>query len=1079
MFPRFAVLWLCHCLSVCGLVAGVCASAEAQQNAAMDQRLFKAAPEQCVAYSAWNSAATGDANSENATLRLLAEAEVQVFLADIMQRAGRIAPALLEKSASPEFRAKVQSLSSQLLQGVFQNEGCFFLETFEINGEAQFPKVEGALLMKMGGNYQRIVGLMSEVFTTSGVQAKRQEIAGRTFVQLTLGGDAESGVKILVGAIDDFLIVGVGEKTIKGLLQRFQGDSVPQWLTSIQATADYQRLNSLGYINAEQFYRTFAQNVPEEVRELAKVLGLDRLSAIESSAGFSATESVGRSVLRFAGTPSGLFDLQTAAGLGMDESNSLPGDSLYAVQISLDPVKILQLADNLSRVALGGRGDSFDETLEEINRELGVDVRALAKNLQGTWTVYNGAGDGWGTGTLLSCSVSDGPALQQQLNELLGMWVAQSDGSRYAPAFFERKQGKDTILSVKFPSGIPFELSWSVSGNRFLLALFPQTLQTALADTPSEPSTVDQYLKNFVEQSKDDGDQQARIVGLGYSDTQRQFEILYPYVQIALSFSSQWLTESNGFSEHGSEQLSSLLAGVQLPPARSIHKHLRPSVMVLRQTGNRLVFESRQTLPTVDAAYAIPLAAAVMFPAIEQTRGAARQAQSANNLRQIALACLNYESAYQRFPAAYSLAPDGNPLLSWRVAILPFIEEMELYDQFKRDEPWDSPHNIKLLEKMPAIFRSPNSKSRPGTTVYLGVGGPNGALGGRGQERKIRFADIVDGSSNTILAMETSDALAMEWTKPDDGILPEAFALEKLFGQYPDGTNAIRCDGSWGFLPATISQPSLKNLLQINDGNIVEDYGQRTDVGQRTGWGDASTDSDRRLTMELPAGVKRIRPEDILLPDQLAEMSQQSFENELKSIGLAIHNYESAYNRFPQAYTVDTEKRPLLSWRVEVLPYLDEAILYQQFRQKEPWDSAHNLKLLESMPAVFRVPGSQAAAGKTTVMGVGGSRGIISAPFGPTGLKQMVQFKDVLDGLSNTAMLIVVSDEFAVEWTKPTEFSPDLETLRKILAAQKPVVSILGDGRSERIDPAVSAEALLDLLQRDEGNVLAPSIFQD
>ncbi len=71
----------------------------------------------------------------------------------------------------------------------------------------------------------------------------------------------------------------------------------------------------------------------------------------------------------------------------------------------------------------------------------------------------------------------------------------------------------------------------------------------------------------------------------------------------------------------------------------------------------------------------------------------------------MALAMRNYESAYGHLPPAVVYGENGQPLYSWRVLILPYIEEDELYRQFKLDEPWNSPHNIQLLERMPILYQ--------------------------------------------------------------------------------------------------------------------------------------------------------------------------------------------------------------------------------------------------------------------------------------------------------------------------------------------------------------------------------------
>ena len=94
-----------------------------------------------------------------------------------------------------------------------------------------------------------------------------------------------------------------------------------------------------------------------------------------------------------------------------------------------------------------------------------------------------------------------------------------------------------------------------------------------------------------------------------------------------------------------------------------------------------------------------------------------------NNLKQIVLAMHNYHDANGFFPQDSVDAKTGKPLLSWRVHLLPYMEEALLYQSFKLDEPWDSEHNIKLLDKLPKVFAPTRVKAKAGETFYRGFGG--------------------------------------------------------------------------------------------------------------------------------------------------------------------------------------------------------------------------------------------------------------------------------------------------------------------------------------------------------------------
>ena len=97
------------------------------------------------------------------------------------------------------------------------------------------------------------------------------------------------------------------------------------------------------------------------------------------------------------------------------------------------------------------------------------------------------------------------------------------------------------------------------------------------------------------------------------------------------------------------------------------------------------------------------------------------QNYSSNHFHQLSLAMLNYDQIHGRFPSYCSFDKEGKPLLSWRVHLLPFLWETELYNQFHLDEPWDSEHNKELITKMPPIYTRPGTSemAKQGKTVYL------------------------------------------------------------------------------------------------------------------------------------------------------------------------------------------------------------------------------------------------------------------------------------------------------------------------------------------------------------------------
>jgi hypothetical protein len=216
----------------------------------------------------------------------------------------------------------------------------------------------------------------------------------------------------------------------------------------------------------------------------------------------------------------------------------------------------------------------------------------------------------------------------------------------------------------------------------------------------------------------------------------------------------------------------------------------------------------RLTLVLDEKAVVASGALAPLQGAVASARDSAKRAQSMNNLKQLALAMYGYyESGAKHFPSPASRTPDGKPLLSWRVAILPYIDRADLYKQFHLDEPWDSPHNKKLIEKMPAVFKSPRSKASDGRTGYLVPVGGGALYSSIADEPQIK--DITDGTSHTIMIVEVDDLHSVIWTKPDD-LTFEPGEPKKGLGKQ---ILAAFCDGSCQIIPGAVDDKALKALF--------------------------------------------------------------------------------------------------------------------------------------------------------------------------------------------------------------------------------------------------------------------------
>jgi prepilin-type processing-associated H-X9-DG protein len=214
---------------------------------------------------------------------------------------------------------------------------------------------------------------------------------------------------------------------------------------------------------------------------------------------------------------------------------------------------------------------------------------------------------------------------------------------------------------------------------------------------------------------------------------------------------------------------------------------------------------------------AMLLAAALvpaLLTAIVRPGPAPRRAQCMNNLKMIALAIHQYESAHGCFPPAATFDNEGKPLLSWRVLILPYMHDESIYKQFHLDEAWDSPHNKPLADRAPGMYLCPSEELSEGLTIYKVVVDPHSIFTGR--PAGVALVAVTDGIANTLLVVEGSAPVS--WSKPDDLSLTSSDPLLGMGSNHPGGFNAATVDGSVQFIQKSINPRVLKGLV-TRDGN--------------------------------------------------------------------------------------------------------------------------------------------------------------------------------------------------------------------------------------------------------------------
>jgi hypothetical protein len=213
-------------------------------------------------------------------------------------------------------------------------------------------------------------------------------------------------------------------------------------------------------------------------------------------------------------------------------------------------------------------------------------------------------------------------------------------------------------------------------------------------------------------------------------------------------------------------------------------------------------------------------------------------------------------------------------------------------------------------------------------------------------------------------------------------------------------------------------------------------------------------------------GVLLLRP----LVQTVGHRPMPPCRRNLQQIGLTLHNFHEDYGAFPPAYVAAENGKPLYSWRVLILPYLNAQELYDRFDLSQSWDSPANLPLLKQMPDVFRCPTDEdSRVTETSYAGIFGPNCVFRGA-------EPVKFEDITDGMSNTLM-VGESAGRRIPWTKPE----DIDVSKQATINQESgfrgshesgAYFMFVDGSLRFIDKHTSQETLMNLFERNDGNPL-------
>lgn len=385
--------------------------------------------------------------------------------------------------------------------------------------------------------------------------------------------------------------------------------------------------------------------------------------------------------------------------------------------------------------------------------------------------------------------------------------------------------------------------------------------------------------------------------------------------------------------------------------------------------------------------------------------------------------------------------------LSWRVHLLPYLGERELYAKFHLQEPWYSANNAALIAKMPEVYRQETAEGWTRFRMVLPKDVRSGPGGIPDPNR------ITDDPSLTALVFQSAPQNSVVWTRPDELKLPWSNLFVGLGWSAGERLLAASFGGRALELPPGLHSSVLRALFSV-DGGEVFDLEQALQEPSRV------LRTIAEILPPMPIQGLVTLP-DVPLPEDPSPVPGVSEATVLRKVARALYSFDGAFKRSPRQLTRSDGTRTQLSWRVHVLPFMGQRALYERFHLDEPWDSAHNRELIPLMPHVFRTgaveghrTGIQIFTGAHSLLD--GARRWLSGP----------------DSFESTVMLMLAPAEKAVVWTQPDD-NPvqDSMSCKDWVGGEDYLVVVMGGLSITALHRSLPDDAFRALITRD-GNEL-------
>ena len=741
----------------------------------------------------------------------------------------------------------------------------------------QGPQPFGVVVLHEGASLDKVLSSIVQLGGNGQLMLEKKTLGKRTVLRMDIPDSP--GVEVGWWVEGKHLVVAVGINGIEQAIAVADGTTPnvtanPLWAK--YSESEESELTSFGWLNLVPLRAIFGgmpvptQNPdkPTTVQELLIVLGLDNLNSIGMQAGIKDRSLTSLTSIDAPGERRGLLSLLDQEPMTLQDLPPLPQQLSSFMAYSFDSAKAVQTLYDTAvdlEAVMSPDTANVEDARAQAKDQLGLDViDDLLAGLGNVTCIYNDeAQTGFGIAPALLVQVKDADKLNTALERLLVEMLPQvSQGN--AKGVVKEKDGTKTYI-VEIPQG-GLSPAISVSDQWLCVSITPQPVLAFNLRVQGEleswdVATLPEETSAAIPES---------FTGLTIVDPTSTYRMIVGLAPIAAGMGQAAIAQSMRFPEGGPAAPPVIFQMSDLPPAELVTKWLYPNVAYSVVDENGLTTRTNSSVPGLPipggdggaASIAVPaVLIALLLPAVQQAREAARRSQSKNNMKQIGLAMHNYADTHNHFPAGTVENEDleVEERLSWMVSILPYLDQAPLYNQIDMKEGHESATNAPPLSMAIPTYLNPglsaelgaipfsvvvrevpdHLSAEPGATHYIGIAGiteegptaelPSKIAGVFGYNRKTRIADIHDGTSNTIMVAE-STGFTGPWGQGGASTIraftqqPYINGPDGIGGPYRGGCHVLLSDGSVRFVSENIDGKTIEALSTIQGGEVLNDF---------------------------------------------------------------------------------------------------------------------------------------------------------------------------------------------------------------------------------------------------------------